>query len=380
MLRPDDAQQLADLVQNAAGTGTPVWTTAGDSKWDLGSRVGHVQETPPEQVSLAALTGIVSYEPGELVLAVGAATPLTQIEALLAAEGQHLAFEPVHWRSTATAGGTVATALAGPRRFRSGGVRDFVLGLQFVDGQGRLVRSGGRVVKNVSGYDLWRGLTGSFGTLGLITEICFKLWPRPQAEQTLLIEAPGLSDARQRMLELAGRQEEITGLAFVPEQGVLARLEGNQVAVQRQVDAVARDVTVKSRLDDQASAAAWSGLREAEALRDDTGELWRFVIPAGHWVALLGDLFKAGVERYHVDWGGGLLWALVPSDAALAHGFGGHALAQRHHGLAWRVATGTADDNAAGMPPLEDGLARLNRRLQGACDPHGILNPGRIGL
>ncbi len=374
ILRPQDASQLAGFVKEAAQKQTVLTTRAGNSKWDLGCRES---KQPTEQViSLDALSGIVSYEPGELVLVVGAGTPLRQIEQLLSDEGQHLAFEPVHWRDTATVGGTVAVGLAGPRRFRAGGVRDFVLGLQFVDGQGRLVRTGGRVVKNVTGYDLWRGLTGSFGSLGLITEICFKLWPRPQTQRTLLLARQDLETARRVMLELAQRPEDLTGIAFAPHRGVSLRLEGSDRGLQPQIDAIARDVDVEEELPQIESANFWSQLREVEALRQSSGRVWRFVLPAGHWVALVHDLQAAQVDDYFVDWGGGLVWALAPPEQTLD----GHRIAERHGAIAWRVATSLDDPNELGMPSLEPGLKRLNQRLRTACDPGGILNPGRSGL
>ena len=384
LLRPSDPAQLAELVAQAGRTRIPVWTQSGDSKWDWGCRQRLTSAPDPTRISLSALTGIISYEPGELILVVGAATPLSQIQQLLADEGQHLAFEPVLWRETATAGGAVATGLAGPRRFRAGGVRDFVLGLQFVDGRGRLVRSGGRVVKNVSGYDLWRGLTGSFGELGLLTEICFKLWPRPQTERTLRITTPTRVGARQLMLDLAQSQQEITGLAYTPDQHVLVRLEGSHRALDSQVDAVAGQVAagqggasqVEADLTGDESTHLWSNLREVKSLRGASGPLWRFVIPATHWVDLLNDLCAAGVERYQIDWGGGLVWALAPPDGDL----NGHDLAHRQQGIAWRVASTPSDLNPAAMPPLSPGLERLNQRLRSACDPHEILNTGRSGL
>ena len=376
--QPDDATQLASIVEAAARTQTPLLTTAGDSKWDWGRgladtvhndrSLGH---STPTQLNLSALSGIVDYEPSELVLVVGAATPLAQIEPLLTEQGQHLAFEPVHWRSTATAGGTVAVGLAGPRRFRAGSVRDFVLGLQFVDGKGRLVRSGGRVVKNVSGFDLWRGLTGSFGSLGLITEVCFKLWPRPEAQCTLLFERPQLQAASRTMLQLAQRQEEISGLAYVPTQGVVARLEGSASALQAQTETIARDVAVDDRLPHDESCTLWRALREVESLREKSGALWRFVVPAARWVELVGDLQAQGIEDYHVDWGGGQVWARAGEDLPLK----GHEIAAGVGGIAWRLATNRQDTNAEGMPPLDPGLRRLNMRLKDACDPQGILNP-----
>ncbi len=378
--QPADATQLASIVEAAARTRTPIVTAAGDSKWDWGrGRADDIHsdsshgDSIPTQLSLAALSGIVDYQPSELVLVVGAATPLSQIEPLLSEQGQHLAFEPVHWRSTATAGGTVAVGLAGPRRFRAGSVRDFVLGLQFVDGKGRLVRSGGRVVKNVSGFDLWRGLTGSFGGLGLITEICFKLWPRPEAQCTLRFKRTQLQAASLTMLQLAQRQEEISALAYVPTQGVLARLEGSESALQGQIESIARDVAIDDRLSLEESHTLWRALREVESLREKSGTLWRFVVPAAGWVQLVGDLTARGIEDYHVDWGGGQVWALAGEGLPLK----GHEIADRVGGIAWRLATNRQDTNAEGGPPLDPGLRRLNMRLKNACDPQGILNPGR---
>ena len=175
------------------------------------------------------------------------------------------------------------------------------------------------------------------------------------------------------MLQLAQRQEEISALAYVPTQGVLARLEGSESALQGQIESIARDVAIDDRLSLEESHTLWRALREVESLREKSGTLWRFVVPAAGWVQLVGDLTARGIEDYHVDWGGGQVWALAGEGLPLK----GHEIADRVGGIAWRLATNRQDTNAEGGPPLDPGLKRLNMRLKNACDPQGILNPGR---
>ena len=180
------ADGLQEQIRQALAKSAALEIFAGRSKSFLGRKQGG---TP---LDVSALTGVISYEPGELVLVVRPGTRLSEIETLLNDERQYFAFEPPGWGEAATIGGTVACNLSGPRRFKMGAVRDHLLGIEIIDGHGERIRAGGKVVKNVTGYDLSKVLAGSFGTLGVLTEVCLKVWPRPETQATLAVHGlPG---------------------------------------------------------------------------------------------------------------------------------------------------------------------------------------------
>jgi glycolate oxidase FAD binding subunit len=348
--------------------------SAGGTKARIGR---HVEDATP--VDLSLLRGIVTYEPEELILIAAPATPLREVETLLAERGQHLAFEPPRWGAAATLGGTLGCGWSGPRRFHAGAARDFVLGVELVDGRGRRVRAGGRVVKNVTGYDLWRTTVGAYGTLGALTEVCLKLWPQPETERTVLVEGLSRADALERMREWSRRPEEITGLAVDAEGCLLARIEGPSRAVRRQADALCTEgglAAVPDILEVEASRHRWAALRDAAPYRADTGEaLWRLAVPPTKTEEVAAALEAHGLRRCGLDWGGGLLWAVLPAeaDAVAVHG-----LATGSGGVASRVGSGPEDANPDAFSALPPGLAKLNSTLKAAMDPEGLLNPGRM--
>ncbi len=367
------AEAIHEQVRQALDQHTALRLFAGCTKDRLGHRAG-----APLPLDLSGLNQLVSYEPRELILAVQPGMKLRAVEDLLAGENQHLPFEPPHWGEAATIGGAAACNLSGPRRFKAGGLRDFILGIEMIDGCGRRIRGGGKVVKNVTGYDLPRTLCGSFGTLGPLTELCFKVWPRPAAEQTLVIHGLSPTAAVAQMTGLAGRPWEVTGLAYTPA-GLLVRVEGPEPAVAAQVQLL-RELLggEQSLLEDPSSRTCWRELRELEALQPAPGEvLWRFSQPPAEAARLQQALEPQGLTRYAIDWGGGLLWAVLPTTVPATSL---HQQALAHQGLAWRFATGPDDPNEAAFTPLSPGLARVNQKLKAAFDPQGIFNPGRMGI
>jgi glycolate oxidase FAD binding subunit len=365
-------EAVQEQVRQALDQRTPLRLFAGGTKDRLGRQAG-----AGIPLDLSGLDQLISYEPRELILVVQPGMKLQVVEELLAGENQHLPFEPPHWGETATIGGASACNLSGPRRFRAGALRDFILGIEMVDGRGQRIRGGGKVVKNVTGYDLPRTLCGSFGTLGPLTELCFKVWPRPAAEQTLVFHGLSPAAAVAQMTSLAGRPWELTGLAYTPSR-LLIRVEGPEPAVAVQVQLL-RELRggEQALLADAPSRACWRALRELDTLQPAPGEvLWRFSQPPAEAARLQQALEPQGLLRYAIDWGGGLLWAVLPAqapDPAL------HQLALARQGLAWRFAAGPEDPNEAAFTPLAPGLARLNQQLKAAFDPQGIFNPGRMG-
>ena len=313
-------------------------------------------------VDMAGYSGIVAYEPKELVLTVRAGTPVAEVEAALEADRQMLPFEPPRFEarddgaSSATIGGGVATGMSGPRRPYAGAVRDFVLGTRIVNGKGEDLSFGGRVIKNVAGYDVSRLMTGALGTLGVITEISFKVLPRPAAEATLTFEM----DEAQAIIEAnrwAGQPLPLSATAW--QDGVLrVRLSGAQAAVD----------AARSKMGGEEMADAggyWQDLREQRLAFFSPGEpLWRLSVPQTAPPLALG-------HSQLVEWGGGLRWVSGALDALAARStaerLGGHATLFRG-----------GDKSIGVFQPLRPALAKIHRRLKDAFDPAGILNPGRM--
>lgn len=308
-----------------------------------------------EVLDTTRYTGIVEYVPEELVLTARAGTPLAEIEGVLAAHGQMLAFEPPHFGPRATLGGACAAGLSGPRRPHAGALRDFVLGMRVMDGRGELLRFGGQVMKNVAGYDVSRLMVGALGTLGLILEISLKVLPRPRVSLTLQFEM-GRSEALAVMNHWLGQGLPLTASCYHDE-ALTVRLEGAEAAV----------VHARRRLGGQVlehGEAFWQGLKEQTArfFRDGT-RLWRLSVPATVSLTLPG--------RELIEWGGAQRWLFtdLPADS-LRERVGecrGHATLFRADHKDCPVFT-----------PLPRPLRELHRRVKQALDPHGLFNPGRL--
>ncbi|MDV6317635.1 glycolate oxidase subunit GlcE [Chromohalobacter sp. HP20-39] len=349
----DDSDVLLERVRQAAQDNTPLRLVGGGSKGFYGRPVSG------ETLSLTAHTGIVHYDPVELVVTVRAGTRLEDLQAALALEGQQLAFEPPHFADTATVGGMVACGLSGPRRPWAGSVRDFVLGTRLITHDGKRLRFGGEVMKNVAGYDLSRLMVGAQGTLGVIDEVSFKVLPRPAASATLRLEM-SRDTAMARLAEWGREPLPITGAAHDGD-ALHIRLEGGPSSV---ADTQAR---LGGEPDD---ADFWRRLREFEltffSRRHDNRPLWRLSLPhRAPAVPLDGDEL--------IDWAGAQRWWRSDTSAETirrhaAH-VGGHAThidLDRAHGIE--------------MPftPLSPVLAKYHRRLKAELDPNGIFNPGRL--
>lgn len=339
-------------------------------------------------LSLRNVSGITLYKPAELVLSARAGTPVAEIEAALAEHGQHIIAEPPDLRAIfggedpATLGGIVAANLSGPRRIAWGAMRDHVLGLRFVNGAGEVLRSGGRVLKNVTGLDLCKLLAGSYGTLGVMTEVTIKVLPAPEATATLLIEVTDL-DAGVRALSAGlGSPFGVSGAALLPGAPHVAalRLEDFAASVAYRMGRLRKELTrygAARVIEGDASRAFWREVRDAVPLgarADDA--VWRVSVrpSAGPAVAAAADALGG---RALLDWGGGLVWVAAPATAA-AH----DALV-----AAAAVSGGTctlfrAPDSlrmAVPVLPAEPApLAAIGARIKAALDPAGILNPGRM--
>ena len=349
----DFIAQLCKRVADAAAARTPLRVRGGATKNFYGGA------PEGEECDVSPYSGIVAYETKELVLTVRAGTRLEQVEAALAAERQMLPFEPPHFdglTGEATIGGVVASGLSGPRRAYAGAVRDFVLGARIVNGRGEDLRFGGRVIKNVAGYDVSRLMVGALGTLGVITEVSFKVLPRPPVETTLAFELDEAA-ATVQANRWAGQPLPLSATAW--QAGVLhVRLSGAQSAVQ----AARAKMGGEERAD---MGGFWRELREQRLpfVAPDR-PLWRLSVPQA----------SEPIRLAHpplVEWGGGLRWVsgeLDPLDVrSTVEKLGGHATLFR------------GGDKALGVfHPLRPALMKIHRRLKQAFDPAGILNPGRM--
>jgi glycolate oxidase FAD binding subunit len=353
---------VLERIRHAAAHSRPLAIHGHGSKYFY----GHTEQG--ERLETAALTGISSYEPSELVITARGGTPLSEIEAALARREQCLAFEPPRFGGRGTVGGMVAAGLSGPSRAAVGAVRDFVLGATLVNGKGEVLSFGGQVMKNVAGYDVSRMLAGSMGTLGLIAEVSLKVLPVAPATATLRFEMEEAA-ALQRLNEWAGQPLPLNASAWWD--GMLAvRLRGAQAAVQSAVQRLGGEL-----IHAHSAAPFWEDLRDhtdeffnrarqAIAKEESGQRLWRLGVPS---TAPVIDLSGETL----IEWGGAQRWLLTNLDAAKVRAavarLGGHAT------LFYAL------DKADGVfEPLSAPLQRIHRQLKKAFDPSGVFNPGRL--
>jgi glycolate oxidase FAD binding subunit len=351
-------QNIVEQFQERVRAGRPLRIRGGGTKDWYGQRLdGDVLDT-------RGYTGIVDYEPTELVITARCGTPLAEVEAVLAERGQMLAFEPPHFGSGATIGGAVAAGLSGPRRANSGAVRDFVLGCKLMDGKGDVLSFGGQVMKNVAGYDVSRLLAGSLGTLGLLLEVSVKVLPRAPREATLVFEGLNEVDAIRRLNEWAGQPLPVSASCW--HDGVLAvRLSGANAAV----DAAIRSLGGAVMPD---CARFWAGLREQQhaffAGKDHpNAAVWRLSVPSTVGAIVLGS-------PQLIEWGGAQRWLRAPGDAATAERIRATVRAVGGHATLFRGG----DKSVGVFQPLAPAIARIHERLKAGFDPAGIFNPGRM--
>lgn len=360
-MRPSSEAELAEAVAGASG---PLLVRGGGTR-TIGQAVGEVLET-------SGLSGVELYEPGALTLVVRAGTALAEVEQVLAGERQRLAFEVPDLRGllgregVSTIGGVVAANASGPRRVQVGAARDAVLGVRFVDGTGAVVKNGGRVMKNVTGYDLAKLLAGSRGSLGVLSEVSFKVQALPEAEATLVIEALGDEAGLAALRKALGSPFDASGAARHSGRS-LVRVEGMAGSVAYRVGqlraVVGGEVSV---VEGEASAALWREVRDVVPLQGKPGEIWRIATLPTAAAEIVARLEGQALW----DWGGGLIWLL------LDHGRGAElaaAVAGRGH------ATLVRGEGGPVFPPEAPEVAALVAGLRAKFDPRGILNRGMMG-
>jgi len=402
-LVPADLSVLRDQIAGALAAGEPVELVAGGSKRGLGRPV-----QAAHLLDLTRLSGIRDYMPSELVLTAGAGTPLDEIERVLENAGQMLAFEPPDWRSLLgvdeqksagpTLGGALACNLSGPRRVTAGAARDHFLGFRAVSGRGEIFKAGGKVIKNVTGYDLPKLMAGSYGTLAALEEVTIKVLPRPETVATLLFTNVEPAAAGQLMAAALGSPHEVSGVAYLPARvatpvaltggagTVVLRLEGPAPSVEFRRDSLIREhVTdgVCEILAGSEAIALWRAIGEAAPFAGLDGRaVWRISVAPARGSELGAAIARALDAVWFLEWGGGLVGAAV----AEAGDVGADAIRAALRGPDGR-GTGhatlirgspTLRESVAVFEPQPAPLAALSRRVKDAFDPTHILNPGRM--
>ncbi|MFP8780098.1 glycolate oxidase subunit GlcE [Hydrogenophaga sp. RWCD_12] len=368
----DTPTALIDRVRSAAESRTPLHIRGGDTKAFYGEPVGG------QPLDMRDWRGIVAHEPSELVITVRAGTPLAEVEAALAEKGQHLPFDPPHFGDSATIGGVVAAGLAGPARATAGGVRDYVLGAQFINGKGEWLTFGGQVMKNVAGYDVSRALAGSMGTLGVITHLSLKVLPVAPAEATLVFQL-GQHGALEQLHRWGGQPLPLNASCWVKDttspdapELLFVRLRGAVAAVESACDRMAREAGGQ-RMDNAQAGPDWAACRDQTlpffAPPSADHGLWRLSLPQ---TAPVIDLPHAQL----IEWQGAQRWLWAPASAAAQ--IRAAAATVQGHATLFRASA----DSAPGVRRFDaesPALQTITRRLREAFDPHGIFNPGRMG-
>ena len=380
---PATEAEVAEAVQVARTRAEPLEIRGGGTRRGLGRPV-QVAAT----LELAGLSGIASYDPGALTLVAAAGTPLGVVEEALAAEGQRLAFEPMDHRpllgsrGEPTIGAVAACNVSGPRRIQAGACRDSLLGVRFVNGSGQAVASGGRVMKNVTGYDLVKLLCGSWGTLGVLTEVCFKVLPTPERAATLVLEGLETEEAVAAMSRSLGSPYDVTGAAHLPGDPArtLLRVEGFSGQVDYRLDRLGRMCarTPSRTVEGADHDRLWRVVRNAEPFAGDTSPVWRLSVRPGDAPAICATLQAELSAEVFLDWGGGLVWVRLPGrEAASAEAVRRIVARKGGHATLVRAAEPVRATESV-FQPQSGRIASLSEALREQFDPDRILNPGRM--
>ena len=387
ILSPHSESDIAAAVLDARAGKTPLRIRGGGTRSDIGRPV-----QAAATLSLAGLSGITLYEPAEMVLGARAGTPLAEIEKTLADRGQMLPFEPLDHRplldsvGEPTIGALAAGNLSGPRRISAGAARDSLIGVRFINGKGEVVKSGGRVMKNVTGLDLVKLQAGAFGTLGVLTEVIFKLLPRPETSLTLVLH--GLEDARAIAALSAGLTSpfEVSGAAHLPAaNGTTARtclrLEGFDVSLRYrtgELQKLLKDFGPLTVLPEAESAALWATIRDAQPVAAPAdAAVWRLSLKPTDGPKVVAEIARTiHIQRHVYDWGGGLVW--LATDAAGDAGAASIRAAVARAGGHATLVRGTPALRAAvpAFQPEPAAMARLSQGIRRSFDPDGLFNPG----
>jgi glycolate oxidase FAD binding subunit len=403
-LAPRNADEVVDAVRWAMNAGEALEVVGSGARRGFGRPVD-----APHGLDVSSLAGVLDYEPEELILTALPGTSLAEIESLLATRKQCLAFEPPYLTGAGTLGGAVSTGLSGPRRPKAGAVRDHVLGVTAVSGRGELFKAGGKVVKNVTGYDLPKLIAGSYGTLAVMTELTIKVLPAQEDTRTLLVGGQAAAEAVRTMTSVFQSTADVSAACYLP-QGVSVPGTGDAGAVRGHVaghasvtafrfEGVGPSVEFRlSRLRQQLESAGsialldlesslhfWRAIRDVAPLAGDTAEcLWRISVPPAQGAAVLAKI-QAGLpgSRAFLDWGGGLIWLQSPGSTDVAGTLAGEqkiraALAESGGHATLIRAPDAVRRSVNVFQPQAAALAALSKRVKLQFDPKRVLNPGRM--
>ena len=389
MIAPEDEAGFVAAIDRAARTHAPLAIEG------FGSKSGFLRPTQTaDTLSTRNFAGIPLYAPQELIITARAGTTLATVEAKLAEGGQHLIAEAPHYAfldaTDQTIGGIVAANLSGPRRVAWGAMRDHLMGIRAVTGRGEIIRSGGRVLKNVTGLDLCKLFAGSYGTLGVMTELTLKVLPRPEATGTVLIRGLRPDDAVRALSVALGSPFSVSGAAYLPQEAAMAvgfentitiaRIEDFAASVAYRTEALA-DMLKKfgavDILDTPASLALWRAVRDAEPLPIQPNDaVWKISVRPSYGASILHAGHGAGLFGY-LDWGGGLVFVTGPATAEAHAAIIGAT--RRAKGEWWLLrAPEHLRLHEDAVPRISPALAAIRQRVVAAFDPAGILNPGRL--
>ena len=400
-LRPETPEQLREVVAWATSADTPLEVVAAGTKRAFGRpcQTSH-------RLDLSGLTGVTDYEPTELVMSARAVTPIADIEAALAADNQQLAFEPPDFgpllggaAAAGTIGGAIACNLAGPRRVKAGAARDHIIGFHAVSGRGEDFKSGGRVVKNVTGFDLSKLMAGSFGTLAVMADVNLKVMPAPERTRTVLVYGAEDWAAVKALAQALGSAFDVSGAAHLPTEvaagsGVdyvagagrpvtAVRVEGTGASVEYRCRALRESLAEfgeTEELHSRNSGTLWREVADAAYFTAEAdSQVWRVSAAPGAGPRVAAEVRAETGGRVYYDWGGGLVWLALPPRADAGHQVVRRALAAAGGGHATLLRA--AESVRAAVPvfePQDEALAALSARVKDAFDPRRVLNPGRM--
>ncbi|MBF9234972.1 FAD-binding protein [Microvirga alba] len=385
---PRDEQDASAIIREAAAKRAKLRVSGRDTKAAMGRPVD-----AQSGISSRELSGVTLYEPAELVISALSGTPVSEVVRTLADKGQELPFEPMDYRpllgtkGEPTIGAVAAMNISGPRRIMAGAARDSLIGVRFANGQGEVVKSGGRVMKNVTGLDLVKLMAGSWGTLGFLTEVTFKVLPKHERMSTLLLR--GLDDKRaiEALSQALGSPYDVTGAAHLPAPDTLGartliRLEGFSVSVDYRLGELRRLLKrfgTGDILEGRGAEALWQSVKDATVLQDHAGRsVWRISTAPTKGPDFASHVGRAVDAQWFYDWGGGLLWITTPMAGDLGvtaireatKAFGGHAT----------LISAPSEIRSAldVFEPQSEAVMQLTRGIKASFDPAGILNPGRM--
>ena len=388
---PGSVPELSAIISDAFETSSPLRLTGNDSKGGY----GYLNDSA-SQVSLAGLRGITLYEPNELVIGAWTGTPLDEIEQVLKGEGQQFSFEPMRLDrlygndGNPTIGGMTACNLSGPRRIQAGAARDSLIGIEAINGRGEVFKSGGRVMKNVTGYDLVKLLCGSLGILGAITKVNYKLMPCPEMSMTLWIQMYEAEQAVALFHEALKTPFDITGAAYVSGEnsGAMLRIEGFEASVRYRMNALKERLSDRlkdheiNEFEGEASHGLWRAIRDVDLLNKDTiKSIWKISTKPSVGARVINAVCREMAASYVLDWAGGLVWLGVHDDLHdggaqqirhIVDQVGGHATLMK--------ATDDVRRTTDIHHPRNSGVGMIEKLIKQRFDPANILNPETMGI